>query len=442
MGKRSRRIKVEADPVGWEDGGAQRNTLRTHRRSKRVQEAAAAKCAKTTKEPVANASDSEEAGARRKEKKKKRKLSSGSVQATKKVKVKDETVERSVLVMTLNEDVYTSEFADKVSDRIEHYREYEKERRTKRLKRVLDYIDVKSVSKEVSKENDCDLAEHVVQTASVVLAVRENIDEEGVDEPKSRSTTPILEQKTDQKPKKQRKPRPAISKYFKPTKATKNTKSLSTSEEKYNIPRVPGQSNAPFPPLCFPNFGLIQEEFVDDPFYHLIATIFLNKTTSGTALPRFRALHELFPTANDLAKVPKEWLVEFMRPLGLYNVRAERMLSLSRAWLAFPPTPGKCFRARGGYPPHLKGVERERKPVGEDEERDYEIAHLPGVGAYALDSWRIFCRDRFLNREEQEWKKVRPGDKELRAYLRWKWKKEGFDWDAETGKLEAINTVE
>ena len=66
-------------------------------------------------------------------------------------------------------------------------------------------------------------------------------------------------------------------------------------------------------------------------------------------------------------------------------------------------------------------------------------------GKYALDSWRIFCRDVLLGRAEgwngegakpgfqPEWMRVRPDDKELRAYLRWMWMREGWEWDPVTG---------
>lgn len=60
---------------------------------------------------------------------------------------------------------------------------------------------------------------------------------------------------------------------------------------------------------------------------------------------------------------------------------------------------------------------------------------MPGVGAYALDSWRIFCRDEFCGRkegeEEEEWRRVVPKDKELRAYCRRLWAKEGVSWEEE-----------
>lgn len=41
------------------------------------------------------------------------------------------------------------------------------------------------------------------------------------------------------------------------------------------------------------------------------------------------------------------------------------------------------------------------------------------MGIYALDSWRIFCAG------EEEWRDVRPMDKELQAWMRWRWAREG-----------------
>jgi len=141
----------------------------------------------------------------------------------------------------------------------------------------------------------------------------------------------------------------------------------------------------------------------------------------------------------------------------------------------------------------------------------WEIAHLPGVGAYAIDSWRIFCRDvlrgvttgwdgedaralaalrtgssgkncrsananghdadpdvdadarddemrtgqsspnrhselksegQNLCKFEPEWMRVLPLDKELRAYLRWKWLKKGWVWDQLTGTKRRAEDVE
>lgn len=83
----------------------------------------------------------------------------------------------------------------------------------------------------------------------------------------------------------------------------------------------------------------------------------------------------------------------------------------------------------------------------------WEIGHIV-KGPYALDSWRIFCRDvlRGLatgwngegSHEEgfqPEWMRVLPTDKELRAYLRWMWLKEGFDWDPVTGEKDVASVM-
>lgn len=116
-------------------------------------------------------------------------------------------------------------------------------------------------------------------------------------------------------------------------------------------------------------------------------------------------------------------------------------------------------------------IKADESPV-EDESVDgrvaWEIGNLPGVGAYAIDSWRIFCRDGLRGmphglaslsdldergaddrkekrekmennsvREEElskEWTRVLPRDKELRAYLRWRWLRLGWVWDPRTGE--------
>lgn len=54
-----------------------------------------------------------------------------------------------------------------------------------------------------------------------------------------------------------------------------------------------------------------------------------------------------------------------------------------------------------------------------------EIAHLTGVGKYASDAWRIFCKDELYRQAGRplaysEWENVCPTDKELLAYIKWK----------------------
>jgi methyl-CpG-binding domain protein 4 len=43
---------------------------------------------------------------------------------------------------------------------------------------------------------------------------------------------------------------------------------------------------------------------------------------------------------------------------------------------------------------------------------------------------------------EPEWKRVQPEDKELRAFLRWCWMREGVVWDADTGEKRAAGEEE
>jgi hypothetical protein len=87
-------------------------------------------------------------------------------------------------------------------------------------------------------------------------------------------------------------------------------------------------------------------------------------------------------------------------------------------------------------------------PTEEDAEA-WEIGHLT-QGKYAIDSWRIFCRDELLARAadwngkgrepefQPEWMRVLPEDKELRAYLRWMWMREGWEWDPVTGERTVL----
>jgi hypothetical protein len=92
-------------------------------------------------------------------------------------------------------------------------------------------------------------------------------------------------------------------------------------------------------------------------------------------------------------------------------------------------------------------------PNDEEDDADaWEIGHMT-QGKYAIDSWRIFCRDVLLGRAEDwngkgrepefqpEWMRVRPDDKELRACLRWMWMREGWEWDPVTGEKVVLRSV-
>jgi hypothetical protein len=212
-------------------------------------------------------------------------------------------------------------------------------------------------------------------------------------------------------------------------------------------------SSLPIPPLAADRFGLIQEELADSPFRLLIAITFLIRTTGKAAIPVFRQLMERFPTPAGLAAADPAEIITLIHPLGLSAVRCAAIQKYARMWLDRPPSrevrygvknypqpgDGRCARVgeefgpedgsgvAGGQPVDAVADARDRA-IGSA----WEIGHLT-QGPYALDSWRIFCRDVLLGRSshwtgkenapefQPEWMRVLPRDKELRACLRWMW---------------------
>jgi endonuclease III len=217
------------------------------------------------------------------------------------------------------------------------------------------------------------------------------------------------------------------------------------------FPKVPDppQSCLPFPPIDAPFFGLVQEQLAHEPFKLLIATIFLNRTRGGVALPVLFKVFERYPTIHAMASADLTELVSMIRCLGFQNQRAKKCIGIAQLWQSDPPVKNKRYR-KLHYPKKLDGrdIPADEYLDDEDPRAAWEIAHLPGVGAYSLDSWRIFCRDELRGLAKDwkgtgsdvhgfvpEWKSVLPQDKELRAYLTWMWLKEGWVWDCHSGDL-------
>ncbi|KAF2863675.1 DNA glycosylase, partial [Piedraia hortae CBS 480.64] len=195
------------------------------------------------------------------------------------------------------------------------------------------------------------------------------------------------------------------------------------------------------PPLSAPTFGLIQESLRSEPFWLLVACSLLNKTNSRSALPIFHTLKTTYPTPEDIISADEETIKEMLRPLGLFNKRAKTLKDLAGEWVEHPPQRGKRYKVKdypdtgdhNGNAAHPNGTNT-HPPSEENCKGALEIGHLPGCGRYAYDAWRIFCRDelRFSGGVvigEPEWKRVNPQDKELRAYVKWLWAKEGVVWD-------------
>ncbi|KAI6709121.1 hypothetical protein JHW43_008347 [Diplocarpon mali] len=205
----------------------------------------------------------------------------------------------------------------------------------------------------------------------------------------------------------------------------------------------------PFPPLSAPHFGLIQEKLAHDPFRLLIAVTFLIRTHGKHAIPVFFELMEKYPTPEALAAAEKDDIVHIIRHLGLQNQRASTYQMYAKIWVEDPPMKDKRHPVRGYADSSVSGRNiKGGEMISDSGDRSaWEIGHMT-QGPYAIDSWRIFCRDVLRGVAEgwngegavegfqPEWMRVLPEDKELRAYLRWMWLKEGFCWDPFTGEKE------
>ncbi|UKZ85732.1 uncharacterized protein TrAFT101_001579 [Trichoderma asperellum] len=239
--------------------------------------------------------------------------------------------------------------------------------------------------------------------------------------------------------------------------------SASNSPSKTRPP--PGTiSCIPFPPLDSSSFGIIQEELAHDPFWLLIAITFLIKTNGKLALPVFRQVRERFPMPAELLDPSIEGeLLDMIRHLGLPNVRLAYIQRYAKAFIENPPKAGVRHRVRNYDKRAISPLWRDTSsgdcedpershplPDGDNQDLEtWEIGHMT-QGKYAIDSWRIFCRDELLGRAEDwngkgrepefqpEWMRVKPSDKELRACLRWMWMREGWEWDPATGERTVL----
>jgi hypothetical protein len=222
-----------------------------------------------------------------------------------------------------------------------------------------------------------------------------------------------------------------------------------------------GISINPVPSILADRFGIVQERLWQEPFWLIIAVVFLNQTTGRAAMPVFWALKAQYTTIEAVANADVNSLRTAIEHLGLGNQRSKRIIAIAKVWLSDPPTANRRHRTLH-YPSPGDGKALKPDQVLEDDATlspgALELGHMPGCKQYAYDSWRIFCRDvlrgvaddyRGFNAVgnhksedaedaeeefEPEWKRVVPLDKELRACLRWMWLKEGFIWDPLTGE--------
>jgi hypothetical protein len=246
----------------------------------------------------------------------------------------------------------------------------------------------------------------------------------------------------------------AISPYFSSPSPTEEQKSPTKKRPPAGI-----VATVPFAPLTSPAFGIVQERFAHDPFWLLIAVTFLIKTNGKAAIPILYKVKERFPTPRHIADPSnQDEIVAMIRHLGLSLVRVFFMQKYARGFLENPPKPTVRYRVknydhRDVDPSRALSINDDSLAhtyEGDADDHDaWEIGHLT-QGKYAIDSWRIFCRDQLLGRAldwngsgqepefQPEWMRVMPHDKELRAYLRWMWMREGWEWDPVTGERSVL----
>ncbi|PNY27824.1 Methyl-CpG-binding domain protein 4 [Tolypocladium capitatum] len=240
----------------------------------------------------------------------------------------------------------------------------------------------------------------------------------------------------------------AVSPYFSNASSTP----IKTSRK---LPPAGTVSCVPFPPLSSSFFGIVQEQVAHEPLWLLVAVTFLIKTNGRLAIPVLYEVKRRFPTPCQLADPANaQELSDMIRHLGLAVVRVVYVQKYAKAFLDQPPRPDVRHRVRNydrrdvapshGGPGGFSGA-----PDDGGDGEGWEIGHMT-KGTYALDSWRIFCRDELLGRAEDwkgkgrepefqpEWMRVMPQDKELRAYLRWMWMREGWEWDPATGERAVL----
>jgi hypothetical protein len=221
----------------------------------------------------------------------------------------------------------------------------------------------------------------------------------------------------------------------------------------------------PFPPLTSASFGLVQERFAREPFWLLVAITFLIRTKGAAAVPVFLTLKDKFPTPEAIADAANsQEILDLIRHLGLAKNRLGILQKYAQLFIGKPPRAGTVYRVRNydsrdvdislvnimtSPATNLESPKAMPETEDQDHPEAWEIGHMT-QGKYAVDSWRIFCRDELLGRAEDwtgtgrgpefqpEWMRVMPDDKELRAYLRWMWMGEGWEWDPLTGEKKPL----
>jgi methyl-CpG-binding domain protein 4 len=120
---------------------------------------------------------------------------------------------------------------------------------------------------------------------------------------------------------------------------------------------------------------MVQQQ-IDGPWQHMVGVIMLNQTGRKPVkmvLPEFLYW---FPTPHALLNADEEFVKSIIGPLGMMNVRYQRLIKMSQDFLTWD---------------------------GDD------ATILYGIGKYGSDSYEIFFKQNYS---------VQPTDKELNRYLK------------------------
>jgi methyl-CpG-binding domain protein 4 len=120
---------------------------------------------------------------------------------------------------------------------------------------------------------------------------------------------------------------------------------------------------------------LMVQQQISNSWEHMVGVIMLNQTgrkSVKTTLPEFLYW---FPTPQTLINASEEFVKSIIQPLGMTNVRYQRLIGMSQDYLTWD------------------GV---------------DATVLYGIGKYGSDSYEIFFKQNYS---------VEPTDKELKRYL-------------------------